>query len=214
VKYNSKTIPVKAAVHKTMAQPIPSPTTILLHDPKSHKLSLSSEQTPTPTKSQYLLKTHATGITKGELLWPEPTSLGTPIPGFDVAGAILQSPSPDSKFKEGDNVYGLTSFSRPGNTRSMTVVEESEIAPSPTNLKWTDAASVPMSGLTAWQALFTHAGLTASEKASGNEGKRVLVVGASGAVGIWAVQLAAWAGCYVVGTLKLSQRLMVYELGD
>jgi NADPH:quinone reductase-like Zn-dependent oxidoreductase len=188
-----------------MTPPIPTQTKALIQDPKTHAISLSTDQTPKPTKTQYLIKTHAVGITKGELLWPEPNTLSTPIPGFDFAGTIVQSPSPNAKFKEGDGVYGLTSFSRSGNARDITVAEESEVALSPRGLGWGDAASVPMSGLTAWQALFIHAGLSPVAKDLVNAGKRVLVVGASGAVGIWAVQLAAWAGCYVVGMLSFSQ---------
>jgi NADPH:quinone reductase-like Zn-dependent oxidoreductase len=186
-----------------MASTVPGQTKALVHDSRTHTIKLSTEKTPIPTKTQYLIQTHATGITKGELEWPEPNSSQTPIPGFDVAGTIIHSPSPDSKFKDGDSIYALTSFSRAGNAREITIVEESEIAPSPKNLSWAEAASVPMSGLTAWEALFTHGGLHPVTNDPVNRRRRVLVVGASGAVGIWAVQLAAWAGCYVVGMLKL-----------
>jgi NADPH:quinone reductase-like Zn-dependent oxidoreductase len=196
-----------------MTTNLPTSTKALIHDPKTHKTTLSTTPTPEPAPTQYLIQVHAVGITKGELLWPEPGSLAVPIPGFDVAGTILTAPSPTSKFKKGDRVYAVTSFSRAANAREITVVEEDEIALIPQGLSWAEAASVPMSALTAWQALFTKAGLTSSQKGSANEGKRVLISGASGAVGIWAVQLAKWAGCHVVGICGSGNVEFVKKLG-
>jgi NADPH:quinone reductase-like Zn-dependent oxidoreductase len=196
-----------------MTSTFPNSTKALLHDGKTHKITLSTIPTPESTSAQYLIQAHTVGITKGELLWQELDSIPAPIPGFDVAGTILSAPSPTSKLKEGDKIFALTSFSRQANAREITVVDESEIAPLPEGLSWAEAASVPMSALTAWQALFTKASLTSTEKASGNEGKRVLVAGASGAVGIWAVQLAKWAGCHVVGICGSSNVEFVKSLG-
>jgi NADPH:quinone reductase-like Zn-dependent oxidoreductase len=184
----------------------------LIHDAKTHKLSLQTHPTPKPSPTQYLIKTHAVGITKGELLWPEPTSLADSIPAFDVAGIVISTPSPESRFKAGDEIFALTSFSRAANAREFTVVEESELAKLPEGMGWTDAASIPMSALTAWQALFEHASLQVDEREV-NKGKRVLIIGASGAVGIWAVQLAKWAGAHVVGVCGTNNVEFVRDLG-
>jgi NADPH:quinone reductase-like Zn-dependent oxidoreductase len=120
-----------------------------------------------------------------------------------------------------DKVYGLTTFSGLGNARSVTVAEENELALMPSNIAWEEAATVPLSALTAWQALFVHGGLTPPSITSpeggrigtGNEGKRVLVTAASGGVGIWAVQLAHQAGAIVVGSCGPSNLDFVKNLG-
>ncbi|KAF2433673.1 zinc-binding oxidoreductase [Tothia fuscella] len=178
---------------------VPSEIKAIIHDPKTHKLTVSRIPTPKPSSTEYLVKVHCVGITNGELLWPEPCSLTTPIPGFDVVGNVVTSPSPNSKFQPGDEVYALTSFSRQGNAREYTVIDESEIAGS-TAAGWSrkQAASVPMSALTAWQALFEKGGLEEG-KGKNDKSKKVLIIGASGAVGIWAVQLAKWVGAHVTG---------------
>ena len=93
----------------------------------------------------------------------------------------------------------------------MTVAEPSEIAPIPETLSFDVAASIPLSALTAWQALFGHAGLTPEKNV--NTGKRILVTAASGGVGIWLVQLASWAGVHVTGTCGSSNIDFVKSLG-
>jgi NADPH:quinone reductase-like Zn-dependent oxidoreductase len=189
---------LKTENNKQMAYSIPPEIKALLHDPKTHKLTLSTIPTPTATPSQYLVRVHAVGITRGELLWEEPLSLPTPIPALDVAGTVIKSPSSDSKFKPGDEVYAMTTPNRPGNAREITTIEESELAA--TFLDPVVSATVPMSALTAWQALFVHWDLEEGENREGNKLKKILIIGASGAVGIWAVQLGKWAGAQVVGT--------------
>jgi len=184
------------------------------------------------TSKFYLIHTHAVALTRGELAWPEPLSVPIPIPGYDIAGTIVCAPTvPASKrgseqtippFKPGDAVYALTSFSRQGNAREVSIALEDEIALKPKNLGWEEAASVPLSALTAYQALFVHAGLkpptveaerTARENEGKNIGKRVLVTAAAGGVGVWAVQLAHAAGARVVGTCGTSNVDFVKSLG-
>lgn len=189
-------------------------TKAIHHDPKTHKLTLTTHPIPSPTSTQHLIRVHAFGITKGELLWPEPCSLSFPIPAFDIAGTILTSPSSTSKYQPGTRVYALTGFERPGNAREVTLVDEGEIAVIPEGMSFEEAAAVPMSAETAWQALFVQGGLVGKERADENKGIRVLVVGASGAVGIWAVQLAKWAGVgHVVGVCGTSNVEFVKSLG-
>ncbi|TLD19502.1 alcohol dehydrogenase [Venturia nashicola] len=188
------------------------PIKVIQHDPDNHKLTLTSTTSPTKRAASYTVRVHAFGITKGELQWEEPCSLKkNAVPGYDVAGTIEDVPAdPDKappKFQPGTRVYALTAFERAGNAREFTIVEESEMALMPKNVFWREAAAVPMSALTAWQALFIHGGLKAEEatgrkrtRANDNALKRVLIIGASGSVGFWALQLAKWAGiAHVVG---------------
>lgn len=194
---------------------LPNTIPTVLHNVKDHSLSLSNHETPSPTSLQYLIEVHATTLTSGELQWPEPNSLIDPIPGFDLAGTVISTPQDfppgDVAYKIGTRVYGLTSFSRRGNARSITVAEHSEIAPIPEMISFNVAASIPLSALTAWQALFDHAGLTPENNI--NTGKRILITAASGGVGIWLVQLASWAGVHVTGTCGAANIDFVKSLG-
>jgi NADPH:quinone reductase-like Zn-dependent oxidoreductase len=194
---------------------VPPETLSLIHEQKDHSMRLASHPTPIPSPSQYLIAVHATTFTNGELLWAEPNSLTNPIPGFDLAGTIIAVPAvvpmDTTVFPPGTRVYGLTSFSRHGNARGFTVAEPSELAQIPIGLNYNDAASVPLSALTAWQALFDLAWLAPVEGA--NQGKRVLVTAASGGVGIWMVQLASWAGAHVTGTCGSGNVDFVTSLG-
>src|SRR5262245_44574613 len=80
-----------------------------------------------------------------------------------------------------------------------------EEAPKPRTLDYVQAAAVPLSALTAWQALFDHAGL--------NNGQQVLIHGAAGGVGTFAVQLARWRGAQVIGTASARNRGFLHQLG-
>ncbi|KAF2095620.1 NAD(P)-binding protein [Rhizodiscina lignyota] len=167
------------------------------------------------SRSQYnLISVRATSLTSGELFWPEPNSLEFPIPGFDMAGVVI-SPASRSEFKTGDEVYALTSFSRAGAAREQQIALDAELALKPKSLSWEEAATVPLSALTASQALFVYAGLSALPQDNEKDGekKRVLVTAASGGVGVWAVQFASRAGAFVVATCGPSNIDFVKELG-
>jgi NADPH:quinone reductase-like Zn-dependent oxidoreductase len=162
----------------------------VIHNTADHSLSLQHVPVVKPAPAEYLIQVHATTFTAGELDWPEPNALTNPIPGFDLAGTVIKVPDAPpsdntSYFPPGTRVYGLTSFSRHGNARTVTVATHSELSVIPESLGFNVAASIPLSALTAWQALFDHAGLKSSAKS--NAGTRVLVTAASGGVGIWAV---------------------------
>lgn len=80
------------------------------------------------------------------------------IPGYDVAGTVITAP-PASPFQPGDEVYAHTYPARPGNYRDFSIGRSVEMARKPHKLSWAAAASVPMSAVTAWQALYEHAGV-------------------------------------------------------
>jgi NADPH:quinone reductase-like Zn-dependent oxidoreductase len=105
----------------------------------------------------------------------------------------------------GDEVYALTSFCRDGAAAEYVAVHAADLAPTPKTLSLVQAAAVPLSALTVWQAFFDHARLA--------PGQRVLIHGAAGGVGGFAVQIARWRGAYVIGTASAENRDFLLGLG-
>jgi NADPH:quinone reductase-like Zn-dependent oxidoreductase len=110
-----------------------------------------------------------------------------------------------STLVRGAEVYALTAFDRDGAEAEYTIALPSELAPKPRSLDYVQAASVPLTALTAWQAFFDHAGLIA--------GQTVLIHGAAGGVGVFAVQLARWAGAQVIATASARNHDFLRALG-
>ncbi|CAI6338486.1 unnamed protein product [Periconia digitata] len=173
-----------------------------------------------PTTSQhpdcYLIRPKASAICRDELKWPEPLTPDIPVPGLDVAGEIIATPMTTTetpKFKVGDEIFALTTHTWVGNAREVSVAHERELASKPQNLTWEEAASVPLSALSAYQGLFVHGGLSTDDNR--NNGKRVLITAASGGVGIWGIQLAHQAGgvTELVGTCGTANVDFVKSLG-
>jgi NADPH:quinone reductase-like Zn-dependent oxidoreductase len=127
------------------------------------------------------------------------------IPGWDFSG-VIESVGPDAgAWKPGDEVYGRPDISRDGAYAEYIAVRASEIALKPKSIDQVHAAAIPLAGLTAWQALFDTAGLTA--------GQSVLVHAAAGGVGSFAVQFAKWKGAHVAGTASGRNQDFLRELG-
>jgi NADPH:quinone reductase-like Zn-dependent oxidoreductase len=145
-----------------------------------------------------LIRVHATGITPTELTWAETyrncdgSERLPAIPGHEVSGVVERMADGVSEVSIGDEVYALTSFCRDGAAAEYVAVRAADMAPKPKTLDHAQAAAVPLSALTVWQAFFDHAQLA--------QGQRVLIHGAAGGVGGFAVQIARWHGAYVVGT--------------
>ncbi|MBW4630961.1 MAG: NADP-dependent oxidoreductase [Iphinoe sp. HA4291-MV1] len=127
------------------------------------------------------------------------------ILGWDVAGTIEATGSQVEQFQLGDAVYGYTSLNRDGAYAEFMVAKTTEIALKPTSVDFVQAAAIPVGALTAWQALFDTAGLTANQ--------RVLIHAASGGVGSMAVQLAKAKGAYVIGTASARNADFLRDLG-
>ena len=108
------------------------------------------------------------------------------IPGWDLSGVIETSGSGATRLKPGDQVYSRPDLSRDGSYAEYIVVKESEVALKPKSIDHVNAAAIPLTGLTAWQALFDAAKLAA--------GQTVLIHGAAGGVGTFAVQFAEAQG--------------------
>jgi len=196
---------------------LPKTAEALVHDPKNNTLRLEDLPVPqrTDNDTEHIIQVRAVALTNGELAWPEPATQDHPVPGYEMAGVVAVAP-PESPFSRGTEVYARTGFGRPGSARSFSVATTAELGRKPSNITWEEAATVPLSALTAWQALFVHGGLAAprSDEAPGtNAGKRVLVTAAAGGVGQWAVQLARLAGAHVVGTSGPGNVAFVRGLG-
>ena len=131
------------------------------------------------------------GIRGGYLQGPFPVTLPH-IPGIDVAGTVDALGDGVDNVAVGDEVIGFLPMVVDGAAAEYAIAPAEILAPAPTSIPLPDAAALPMVGLTAWQALFDDAGLTA--------GQRVLINGAGGAVGGYAVQLAKRAGAHVIAT--------------
>lgn len=184
---------------KMQLKSIPSTMKGLVHNQATGKLVLRDDlPIPTPEGDEYLLKVHSTALTTGELLWPRPAELNESCPGVEMAGIVIKGGPTSTKFRVGDRVYLRTTYPRAGSAREYTLALESEMALQPKNITADEAASVPVSALTAWQAMFSPEGWGASLE--DREKKSVFVNGASGGVGLWATQLAHQAGFTVVGT--------------
>jgi NADPH:quinone reductase-like Zn-dependent oxidoreductase len=171
------------------------------------------EDAPKPSlkNGDALVRVHSCAITWTELTW-DPTyttkdgadRLPT-IPGHEFSG-VVEAVGPNAvEAKVGDAVYALADFWRDGAAAEYVAVNAADLAPKPRSLNYTQAAAVPLAALTAWQALFDHAGLIA--------GQEILIHGATGGVGSFAVQLAHWRGAFIVGTTGPESIGLARELG-
>ncbi|KAF2204145.1 NAD(P)-binding protein [Delitschia confertaspora ATCC 74209] len=194
---------------------LPKAQKAIIFNTKTNILSLKLDHClPLINPTSHLIRVHSTAITNGELTWAPFTDWPVEhVPCYDVSGTII-IPAANSKFKEGERVYGRIYAQREGAAAEYASLLDSETARVPGGLTMEEAASVPMSGLTAWQALFEPARgnlsypneppyvNNAGELLNPNvaAGKKILILGAADAVGAFAVQLAKLAGAYVVGT--------------
>ena len=153
---------------------------------------------PTPGEGQVRVRVAATtfngvdgNIRAGFMQGPMPLTLPH-VPGLDVAGTVDALGAGVEKLKTGDRVIGFLPFVADGASAEFVIAPADALAIAPTSIPLADAAALPLVGLTARQALFDHAGL--------KTGQRILVNGAGGAVGGYAVQLAKAEGAYVIAT--------------
>ncbi|WBB60275.1 NADP-dependent oxidoreductase [Streptomyces sp. WMMC500] len=174
-------------------------------------MSLTDLPHPHAAENDVIVKVYAAGFTPGELTWPGTWTdrAGrdrTPsVPGHELSGVVAELGYGTTGLTVGQRVYGLADWTRNGSLAQYTAVEARNLAPLPADVDHVTAAAVPISGLTAWQALFDHGRLTT--------GQTVLIHGAAGGVGSVAVQLAREAGARVIGTGRAASRATALELG-
>ena len=157
---------------------------------------------PHPGPGQYVVRMKASTVIRDSLTWEELYHEPPAHMGNDFSGIVVESHSPEQDLKVGDEVYGMTSAHRGGTWAEYAIVTSEEISPKPTHLSWEEAAALPLSALTAEQALFEKAGLSLTASVT----KRVLVTGASGGVGNYVVQFAAIAGYQTVAVSSSNAR--------
>ncbi|KAG9241684.1 alcohol dehydrogenase [Calycina marina] len=170
-------------------------------DPKKPELILTTSALPVAKSAdEHLIRVHATSPCAGELLWPanDPEFFGDElVPCYDLSGTVIQAPK-RSPFIVGTEIWGSTAFSRPGNAREYTIATTEELAVRPASIDKNVAATVPLSAVTAIQALFQHGGIADfdadAEDKKNNATKRIIIIAASGGVGIWALQIAREVG--------------------
>lgn len=168
--------------------------------------------TPAPAAGEILLRVHAAAITPSELEWiPTFTAAsGEPrtfpvIPGHEFAGVVEALGPGVSDPAVGDRVFGMSDWFRDGAQAELAVARAIDVAPAPRSIDLVTASVVPISALTAWQGLVDRARLAS--------GERVLVHGAAGSVGCFAVQLAKQRGATVIATVSAHNLAFARELG-
>ncbi|SCF09248.1 NADPH:quinone reductase [Micromonospora purpureochromogenes] len=167
-------------------------------------MTLVERPEPVPALNDVVVQVHASGFVPTEMSWPSTWTdrLGrdrTPsIPGHELAGVVSALGYGTTGLSVGQRVFGLTDWTRDGTLAEYVAVEARNLAQLPGDVDFTVGASLPISGLTAWQGLFEHGRLQA--------GQCVLVHGAAGAVGSMVTQLAREAGAYVIGTGRTADR--------
>lgn len=166
---------------------------------------------PQPGPDEVLVRVAATAVIVNELTWDltyqnaEGVPRPLPIPGHDFSGVVAEVGANVRGVAVGDAVYGLIAFGRDGAEAEYALALPGEMASKPRTLDDAQAATVPLAALTAWQALFAHGRLT--------HGQTVLIHGAAGGVGSYAVQFAHWAGARVIATAASQHSDFLRELG-
>ena len=178
---------------------------------KKEKLHLTETAEPLVKDNDVLVQVYATGVNlldakirNGEfkifLPYKTPFTLG-----HDVAGVVIKVGSQVSKFKVGDEIYARPSDHRIGTFAEYISMDESDVALKPKNLSMEEASSIPLVGLTAWQALL--------EKGNIKKGQKVFIQAGSGGVGTFAIQLAKHLGATVATTTSSANIDLVKSLG-
>jgi NADPH:quinone reductase-like Zn-dependent oxidoreductase len=159
--------------------------------------------TPSPGPGEALVRVHAAAITRDELDWPADRLPA--IPSYELSGVVVSAAPDVDDPAVGDAVYALADFERDGAAAEYSVLAADLLAPKPQRLDHVESAAVPLAALSASQGLFDHGKLA--------PGERVLIHGAAGGVGSFAVQLARHRGAHVIGTTSAPGVEIVRDLG-
>ena len=174
-------------------------------------MTLVERPVPPPAINDVIVEIHASGFVPTEVGWPSTWTdrAGrdrTPsILGHELAGVVTSLGYGTTGLSVGQRVFGLADWHRDGTLAEYLAIEARNLAPLPGDVDFTVGASLPISGLTAWQGLFQHGHLQA--------GQSVLAHGAAGAVGTMVTQLAREAGAYVIGTGRAADRQKALDFG-
>jgi NADPH:quinone reductase-like Zn-dependent oxidoreductase len=174
-------------------------------------MTLTDRPEPPAAINDVIVQIHASGFVSTELAWPSTWTdradrNRTPsIPGHELGGVVSALGYGTTGLSVGQRVFGLADWHRDGTLAEYVAIEARNLSPLPGDVDFTVGASLPISGLTAWQGLFQHGRLQA--------GQSVLAHGAAGAVGTMVTQLAREAGAYVIGTGRAADREKALDFG-
>jgi NADPH:quinone reductase-like Zn-dependent oxidoreductase len=167
------------------------------------RLAVENADRPRPGPGEALVRVHAAAITRGELEWP--VDRLPAIPSYELSGVVEEVGPRVAGVGAGDEVFALTPFDRDGVAADYAALPADLLVGRPRALGHAQSAAMPLPALTAWQGLFDHGRLVADE--------RVLIHGAAGGVGSYAVQLARARGAHVIGTASAANLGFIRELG-
>jgi NADPH:quinone reductase-like Zn-dependent oxidoreductase len=167
------------------------------------QLAVEEADRPRPGPGEALVRVHAAAITRDELAWP--VDRLPAIPCHELSGVVADVGPGVTGVVAGDEVFALTPFDRDGVAADYTALAAALLVARPRALGHAESAAIPLPALTAWQGLFDHGRLGTDE--------RVLIHGAAGGVGGFAVQLARAGGAHVIGTAAAANLGLVRELG-
>jgi NADPH:quinone reductase-like Zn-dependent oxidoreductase len=174
-------------------------------------MKLVERPEPQAAINDVIVQVYASGFVGTELGWPSTWTDRldrdrTPsIPGHELAGVVTGLGYGTTGLSVGQRVFGLTDWHRDGTLAEYVAIEARNLAPLPGDVDFTVGASLPISGLTAWQGLFEHGRFRA--------GQSVIAHGAAGAVGSMVTQLARLAGAHVIGTGRAADRQKALDFG-
>jgi NADPH:quinone reductase-like Zn-dependent oxidoreductase len=174
-------------------------------------MTLTDRPEPSPAINDVTVQVRASGFVPTELEWPSTWAdragrdRAPSIPGHEMAGVVTALGYGTTGLTVGQRVFGITDWHRDGSLAEYVAVESRNLAPLPGDVDFTVGASLPISGLTAWQGLFDHGHLQA--------GQSVLAHGAAGAVGTMITQLAREFGAHVIGTGRAGDRQKALDYG-
>jgi NADPH:quinone reductase-like Zn-dependent oxidoreductase len=174
-------------------------------------MTLVERPEPQAAINDVVVLVHASGFVGTELAWPSTWTDRrdrdrTPsIPGHELAGVVTALGYGTTGLSVGQRVFGLADWYRDGTLAEYVAIEARNLAPLPGDVDFTVGASLPISGLTAWQGLFDHGRL--------RSGQSVIAHGAAGAVGSMVTQLAREAGAHVIGTGRAADRQKALDSG-
>ncbi|MGX9790146.1 zinc-binding dehydrogenase [Mycobacterium sp. MMS18-G62] len=167
----------------------------VIYDPQARAaLRLAEVDEPVPTESEALVEVRATALNFGEVHFIDRMRKPGEVPGWDAAGVVVQAAADGSGPPKGSRVVG---FDGAGGWAERRAVPTENLAVLPDSVEFGQAAALPVAGVTALQALRALGPVV---------GRRVLITGASGGVGRFAVQLAARAGAHVVAAVGSAAR--------
>ena len=175
-------------------------------------MKLEEVERPVPAPGEILVKVYASGVNPADWVIRNGGNdflrpiLKLPLTlGWDAAGVVEEIGSEVTGFKKGDAVYGIPNFPGDGSYAEYCVAKAGQFALKPKSISFNAAAGVPLAGLTAWTGIFGFGKLRA--------GQRILINGASGGVGSFAVQFAKAKGAYVIGVASAQNQSYLQKIG-